>query len=665
MHISKYDKISKLLTFLIGLGLLLSFTRCDEDDSFTPPGVEKTSKVYRFNALNDADLAGYVKFTRNDDNSTEALVFLAGTEAGNTHPAHIHANSAVEGGDIVITFNPVDGATGQSVTTITQTDAGAAITYEELLNYDGYVNVHLSEADLATIVAQTDIGGNELTGTTKDYTLGEKDNSGNTGSLLLAQRKNGNTLATLTLDSTQNLSESGVYPAHIHANTAAESGAIVVPFNDIPGSIGMSLTNIRATKDGTPLTYEGIVGTDDVLGFDGYVNVHQSPDNLAVLIVQGDIGQNELTGESATYPLAEKDVPDIMGEAVFAQRKNNETLVTLSLTGTPADGVHPAHIHTNTAVEGGGIVVTFNPVDGTTGMSMTNVAATDDQTPITYDSLLNYNGYINVHLSEAAMGTIVAQGDIGQNALTGESITYPLDSVAIPTITGEAVFYQRNNGTTLVALMLEGTPAGGMHPAHIHANTAAEGGEIVIDLTPVDGTTGMSLTQVGAFNDGNPVTYSELLGYDGYINVHASEAALETIVAQGDIGANALADVAPVVYTLNEVEGSGVSGTATFAQRNDGTTLVTLVLTGTQVGGNHPAHIHYNSAEEGGKIAIDLTNVDGATGVSKTSVMMTNNNVPITYEELIAFDGYINVHLNPDDLATVVAQGNVGANVPE
>ena len=650
MHIFKYKNANPLLFFLAGLGSLLFFTGCDDDEGFTPSPPDEPNKTYRFNALNDSDLAGYVRFTQNEDNSTEVIVFIAGTEAGNTHPASIYANSAVEGGAIAIDLEPVNGASGQSTTTVTQ-------TYEELLNFDGHVNVLRSASD-ETVVAQTDIGGNELTDTSQEYTLGEQDNSGNTGSLLLQQRKSGATLATITLDSLENLSEGGSHPAHIHNNTAVETGAIAIDFNPVSGGTGTSVTHIEATNDGTPITYE------QLLNFDGYVNVHQSADNLGTLVVQGDIGANELIGESVTYPLMERAVPGIMGEAVFEKRKNNETLVTLSLEGTPEGGEHPAHIHANTAAEGGNIMITFTPVNGTTGMSMTNVTQTDDGTAITYDSLLNYDGYINVHLSAAELGTIVAQGDMGANALTGESVTYSLDSIANPDIKGEAVFYQRNNGTTLVELMLEGTPADGMHPAHIHANTAAEGGAIVIDLTTVDGATGMSRTQVSAFNDGRPVTYEELVGYDGYINVHLSAAELATIVAQGDIGANALTGES-VTYVLNQVEASGVSGTATFAQRNDGTSLVTLVVTGTSDGGNHPAHIHYNSAAEGGAIAIDLTNVDGATGISKTSVMATNNNVPLTYEQLTAFDGYINVHLSPDNLVTIVAQGDIGANVTE
>lgn len=664
MKNSTYNQFSTFFIFLLGLGLSFGLTSCDDDEGFTPSAPENPSTVYRLNTANGSSINGYIRFSKNDDNSTEVLVFVEGTEAGNTHPAQIHANTIVEGGDVAISLEPVNGATGRSVTTVTQTGAGTALTYDQLIDYDGYADVYVSSSD-PTAVVQADIGGNALTGTAKTYALSEAGNSSNKGSLLLAQRKNGNSLATITLDSAQNLTEGASYPAQLRSNNATETGEVAVQLNSVSGTTGKSATTIRAAADGTPLTYGTIVGNrdDDILGFDGYVEVQQV-DNPAALIVQGDIGANELTGESVTYPLAEKAVPGIKGEAIFEERQNGQTRVTLSLEGTPDGGIHPAHIHSNTAVVGGGIVVPFNPVNGTTGMSVTNVSATDDGTPISYDSLLNYDGYINVHLSAADLGTFVAQGDIGQNALTGESETYPLDSIADPDIKGEAVFYQRNNGTTLVEVTLEGTPAGGMHPAAIRANTAAEGGDIVIALNPVDGTTGVSLTQVGAFDDGNDVTYGELLGYDGYVDVRLSEVNPETIVARGDIGKNALTGES-AEYTLVAVGSSGVSGTATFAERNDETTLITIVLTGTQAGGNHPAHIHYNSAAVGGAIAIDLTNVDGATGVSKTSVMVTNNNVPIKYEALLAFDGYINVHLSPENLATIVAQGDIGANVVE
>jgi hypothetical protein len=177
---------------------------------------------------------------------------------------------------------------------------------------------------------------------------------------------------------------------------------------------------------------------------------------------------------------------------------------------------------------------------GETGMSSITVSSLDDGTPISYSQLINFDGYINVHVSSSDLATLVAQGDIGENALTGESKTYALGTAAVPGISGTATFSQRKNDETLVKVMLDGTPDGGMHPSHIHVNTAAEGGAIAVSFTPINGTTGMSVTNISALNDDTPITYDELLVFDGYVNVHLSAAELGTLVAQGDIGQNEL-----------------------------------------------------------------------------------------------------------------------------
>jgi hypothetical protein len=79
-------------------------------------------------------------------------------------------------------------------------------------------------------------------------------------------------------------------------------------------------------------------------------------------------------------------------------------------------------------------------------------------------------------LSADKLSTLVAQGDIGQNDLTGVSKVFPLGSVAVQQYL-VLLFYKRVNGFAVVKL--SNTPAGGLHPGHIHANTAAQGGELL------------------------------------------------------------------------------------------------------------------------------------------------------------------------------------------
>ncbi|WP_211361138.1 CHRD domain-containing protein [Maribacter flavus] len=648
-------KLRKTFRFIlpIVMGAMLVTSCSDDDGDFIPPIVDGgDSETYQLSSVSNPDISGTAKIIDNEDNSITVELELQNTPSGGMHPAHIHFNTAVEGGDIAITLGTVDGSTGMSSVTFSTLDDGTPITYEELLDFDGYINVHASADDLETLVAQGDIGQNELNGETKVYELGSVAIEDISGTATFAERVNGEALATIVLNNTP---ADGMHPGHIHMNTAAEGGDIAFTFNPVNGATGISNTNVSALDDGTAFGY------NDVLTYDGYINIHLSADDLATLVAQGDIGQNELTGEAKSYELGSVDVDGIDGMATFEERVNGEALATLMLNNTPEDGTHPAHIHMNTAAEGGDIIFTFNPVDGATGMSMTNVTALDDDTSFGYAQVLEVDGYINVHLSADDLATLVAQSDIGQNELTGEAKTYELGSVAVPTISGTATFEERLNGEALATIMLEGTPDGGMHPGHIHANSAAETGDILFTFNPVDGTTGMSVTNVATLDDDSAFGYDDVLEVDGYINIHLSADDLATLVAQGDIGENELTGTSKT-YALATVDVPGISGSATFFERVSGNALTVIELTGTPADGVHPAHIHANSAAETGPIIFSFNPVDGTTGMSSTHVEILDDETPFSYQDVLEVDGYINVHLSPDDLATLVAQADIGIN---
>jgi hypothetical protein len=69
-------------------------------------------------------------------------------------------NNASAGGAIVIDLANVNGVTGKSVKSVTQLNNGTAITYAQLITFNGYVNVHLSASSLGTLIAQGNIGSN-------------------------------------------------------------------------------------------------------------------------------------------------------------------------------------------------------------------------------------------------------------------------------------------------------------------------------------------------------------------------------------------------------------------------------------------------------------------------------------------------------------------------
>lgn len=114
------------------------------------------------------------------------------------------------------------------------------------------------------------------------------------------------------------------------------------------------------------------------------------------------------------YPLASVSDPNISGTVSF-QKVGNQTKITVELDGTTAGNMHPAHIHFNSAAVGGAIAVSFTDINGASGRSVTMVSELDNGTPITYEELINFNGYVNVHLSATQLSTLVAQGNIGSN----------------------------------------------------------------------------------------------------------------------------------------------------------------------------------------------------------------------------------------------------------
>ena len=251
-------------------------------------------------------------------------------------------------------------------------------------------------------------------------------------------------------------------------------------------------------------------------------------------------------GQTKEYDLEAVGESGVSGTATFDENEDGSVTITLDLDGTTDGAMHPAHVHFNSAAEGGEIAISLEPVDGDTGISETTVEMLDDEeTSISFEDLIDFDGYINVHASADDLETLVAQTDIGENELTGESQTYDLAEVDVAGVRGTATFYERESGETLVELDLDGTTEGNTHPAHIHMGAVADApGDIAITLTSVDGASGMSLTNVSITDgtddeEGTAVSYDDLIDYDGYINVHASADDLAILAAQGDIGANA------------------------------------------------------------------------------------------------------------------------------
>jgi len=108
-------------------------------------------------------------------------------------------------------------------------------------------------------------------------------------------------------------------------------------------------------------------------------------------------------------------------------------------------------------------------------------------------------------------------------------------------------------------------------------------------------------------------------------------------------------------YTLKVQDVLGVTGSATFIETENNSTTIELVLTGAP-SGDHPAELCMNTVAEGGAVVVTLNPVDN-TGKSSTKLSS------MTYNQLIAYDGFIKVMKSSSEPLVILAQGDIGGNV--
>jgi hypothetical protein len=241
---------------------------------------------------------GTITFWRVGESQTLATLELddGATGASVSHPAHIHAGAVSEApGGIQLYLSPLDGSGGGG-TSARVIDR----PIEELADFDGYVNIHESVASLGNIVSQGNIGANadgtEGGGLTLvdnprsvTYPLAATSNSGSvapsglSGSVTFREVTDNITLVTLSLDTGGGATGADVsHPAHIHAGSVSEA----------PGGIQIYLSPVDGSDAAARSSKLVMRSYDDLSGFDGYVNVHESVANLGAIVSQGNIGAN-------------------------------------------------------------------------------------------------------------------------------------------------------------------------------------------------------------------------------------------------------------------------------------------------------------------------------------------------------------------------------------
>ncbi|MCS4038609.1 cupredoxin domain-containing protein [Salinibacter ruber] len=369
----------------------------------------------------------------------------------------------------------------------------------------------------------------------------------------------------------------------------------------------------------------------------------------------------------------------VSGTVTFWRAGPDSSLVTLNLDADATVGSvsHPAHIHNNSAEEGGGVEYYLSAVNGS---APNGTSARKIGVPI--EELARFDGHVNVHESPENIGNVVAQGNIGTNAdgNRGDGLDFVNDrrattySLNASTTNGSVLsggvestvrLEELTSSKTLVTYTLDisgsvndanGNSVDVAQIGHIHQESleeaqADEPGAGGISNSEDDGFSGYlgSIAPTDTAAKSSRIieaSYDKLTGYDGYVNIHQSNANAQYVFAQGNIGANATGggsgSSADVTVTVTNVgtsawEVTDVSGASGVAQTGTDNPTLTLKV-GTRYrfenngGSNHPLGFQDGSSSY-------LLNQDGSgslEGNSDVNYEEDSEGITFTYAQALA-----------------------------
>ena len=117
-----------------------------------------------------------------------------------------------------------------------------------------------------------------------------------------------------------------------------------------------------------------------------------------------------------------------------------------------------------------------------------------------------------------------------------ESKVFQLRYVDDPSLLGKVIIKKNTDGSSTVSLQLNGTSTE-VHPAYIYYNSLAQGGPIAITLDPCGCLE--SNTVVTKLDNGQDISYEELINFNGHVKIHHTYQDIGTILLNGNIGSNA------------------------------------------------------------------------------------------------------------------------------
>lgn len=218
---------------------------------------------------------------------------------------------------------------------------------------------------------------------------------------------------------------------------------------------------------------------------------------------------------------------------------------------------------------------------------------------------------------------------------------YTISPYGQSNISGTAKFLEvLNTDSVQVTIQLQGVSQDGSYPVYLRQGTSIENGPVAFDLGFVDGR---SPTLTSTIN----LSFSQLLKYDGCIDIYRNPNDTVSIVAQSEIGANEIYKSFDLHDPLNQ---SKINGQFRVYKRPQGTSLIIRIDTSVAHTGDvsHPARVYKSD----GTRDFDLSDVSPTTGVSSTDLS------DHSFDELTHYNGKIKVLLSQEIQDVTLSEGD-------
>ena len=132
-----------------------------------------------------------------------------------------------------------------------------------------------------------------------------------------------------------------------------------------------------------------------------------------------DAPTSDFTGNEMVYTLtADPAYYTGSGTVTFRERVDQGVTIDIAMDPTGSAGTHPAHLHYGTFdIPDAEMAAMLTPVDAATGISSTTIYKFLDDTQITYNDLMTFDGSIKIHLDDGPnRKVVIAATNIGINA---------------------------------------------------------------------------------------------------------------------------------------------------------------------------------------------------------------------------------------------------------